>query len=192
MKTLAFTGHRPKDLGGYDEDNPTALKVQRQLRTMIIQAYESGYRTFITGMAMGVDQWAGHCVADLKPEHPDIKLIAAIPFVSQPTVWTLGSRASWQVILSNCDEIYVVDTNPNEIISMKDVLRDSKVPSEDPKYLISKKLNDRNKWMVDRADCMLAVWRHTKGGTGNCVEYAISKGKTVIAYNPDDDSVVKL
>lgn len=192
MKTLAFTGHRPKDLGGYDEDNPTALKVQKQLRVMILQAYESGYRTFITGMAMGVDQWAGHIVADLKPEHSDIKLIAAIPFASQPMVWTMAARGSWEIVLSDCDEIYVVDTNPEEVILMNDILRDSRIPSKDQKYLISKKLNDRNKWMVDKADCMLAVWKHTAGGTENCIKYAQSKNKTVIAYNPDDDSVVKL
>jgi len=192
MKSLAFTGHRPKDLGGYSENNPTALQVKAKLRELIIQSYESGYRVFITGMAMGVDQWAGEIVAELKNNYDDIKLIAAIPFVNQSSVWVSSSQQSWQKLLAQCDEIYVVDRNPDIIFSLESLLSESRTPSTDPKYLISKKLNDRNKFMVDKADCLLAIWRHTPGGTGNCVQYAQSKGKKIITYNPDDDTMTKL
>ena len=33
---------------------------------------------------------------------------------------------------------------------------------------------------------------NTPGGTGNCVQYAQSQGRKIIAYNPDDNTVVKL
>ena len=34
--------------------------------------------------------------------------------------------------------------------------------------------------MVDRSDFVLAFWNGTKGGTGNCVEYAKKQGKPVV------------
>ena len=41
MKSLAFTGHRPAQLGGYDENNPTAVRVKAKLKELIFQSYES-------------------------------------------------------------------------------------------------------------------------------------------------------
>ena len=190
MKTLAFTGHRPKDLGGYVENNPTAMKVKKYLKILISHAYESGCRTFITGMAMGVDQWAGEIVANLKLEKPDIKLIAAIPVMNQPSIWPQQTRLQWKQLLAKCDVLHVVDID--EVVTLERILSECDIPSDCPSYVISKKLNERNHWMVNNADCMLAIWKRNKGGTGNCVQYAQSKNKTVIAYNPDDDSVEKI
>lgn len=42
----------------------------------------------------------------------------------------------------------------------------------------------RNKWMVDRADFVLAVWDGSDGGTANCVRYAWKVGKDVFNLNP--------
>lgn len=38
--------------------------------------------------------------------------------------------------------------------------------------------------MVDLADMVIAVWDGSKGGTGNCVQYAQKKGKEFIRINP--------
>lgn len=192
MKSLAFTGHRPAQLGGYDENNPVALRIKSKLKELIFQSYESGYRKFITGMAMGVDQWAGQVVADMKNIHPDIKLIAAVPFASQSSLWYPKSKQDWLNLLKSCDEIYVIDQQPDVFITLDNLLDLSKTPNLDAKYLISYKLNKRNEWMVDKADSMLAVFKQTPGGTANCVQYAKSKGKRIISYNPDDESVTIL
>jgi uncharacterized phage-like protein YoqJ len=37
----------------------------------------------------------------------------------------------------------------------------------------------RNEWMVDRCDKLIAVWDGSKGGTGNCVDYAKSVNKDI-------------
>jgi len=191
MKTLAFTGHRPKDLGGYDENNPLAQKVKVKLKELIWQAYESGYREFVTGLAMGVDQWAGEIVAELKTIHDDVRLIGAAPFASHSGRWFPKSKRAWERLIAKCDELYIVDSSHDEPVTVEQLLTLSQIPSDEPKHIISKKMDDRNKWMVDKANSVLAVWCGTPGGTSNCVQYAKTQGKRVIKYNPDDDTVSK-
>ena len=43
---------------------------------------------------------------------------------------------------------------------------------------------DRNEWMVDRADMMIAVWDGTTGGTHNCIKYAIKKSVPIFRIDP--------
>ena len=60
--TCCFTGHRPQKL------HQEAEEVREGLEKAVKQAYEEGYRFFITGMAMGVDLWAGEAVLKLKEQ----------------------------------------------------------------------------------------------------------------------------
>jgi uncharacterized phage-like protein YoqJ len=48
---------------------------------------------------------------------------------------------------------------------------------------------DRNKYMVDHATVVVAVWDGTKGGTRNCVVYARQKGVPVILIDPAKKTV---
>jgi len=92
----------------------------------------------------------------------------------------------------SCDEIYVIDQQPDVSIPLDDLLGLSKIPNLDAKYLVSHKMDKRNEWMVDKADSILAVFKQTPGGTANCVQYAKSKGKRIVSYNPDDEAVTIL
>ena len=192
MKTLTFTGHRPKDLGGYNENNQVAQTVKEQLLTLITQAYERGYRKFITGMAQGVDQWAGEILIELKETHNDILIVASLPFASQANIWPHNGQQRWLNILKSCDEIYIVDNEPEKKRTLDDVIYLASEGNTDSKYVISQKLQARNVWMVDRADSIVAIWRGTDGGTGNCIRYAQSKGVKIVSYNPDTNKVEKL
>lgn len=190
MKTLALTGHRPKDLGGYDENNLTAQTVKAYLKKLLTFACQTEYTTFIIGMAQGIDQWAGEILIDLKKQYPDIKIIAAVPFAQQAKAWPGESGwQRWLSILQGCDEIHLTDIFKQ--VTIEELCDLANEPNLSPKYVISKKLNDRNKWMVDRADSILAVWKGTSGGTGNCVQYALSKNKNIYVYDPNTNSVSK-
>lgn len=57
MKAVSFTGHRPERLGGYDKAHPKNQKVIEFLRKAIAKARDDGFEEFISGGALGVDQW---------------------------------------------------------------------------------------------------------------------------------------
>jgi nucleoside 2-deoxyribosyltransferase len=48
----------------------------------------------------------------------------------------------------------------------------------------AKCMQDRNIWMVDHCDALIAVWDGTSGGTANCVGYAKRVGKPIVYIDP--------
>jgi len=42
-------------------------------------AYQAGFRTFLTGMARGVDVWARELILRLRSSHQDVHLVCALP-----------------------------------------------------------------------------------------------------------------
>ncbi|WP_339273817.1 SLOG family protein [Paenibacillus sp. FSL W8-0426] len=151
--TACFTGHRPNKLGGYDESNAIMLDVKDRLDRAIDYAVDSlGITTFISGMALGVDMAAAELVLKWREQSPrlGIRLIAAVPFEGQERMWPGTSQDRWFDILAQADEVtYVCE----------------------PGYA-TWKMQKRNAWMVDNSSLVIAVWDGTRGGTGNCVEYA--------------------
>ena len=56
-KTICFTGHRPKDLFGYDEHQRARYsELTHDILNLVRNSYKNGYKTFITGGAQGADQ----------------------------------------------------------------------------------------------------------------------------------------
>lgn len=158
-ETVAFTGHRPERLGGYDQNHPKNVEIKIALESMIEAAIDMGYKNFITGMALGVDQWAGRIVV----QKAELKLIAAIPCPEQDKQWPKPSQAEYQELLSL--------TADREIVSLR---------------YSSKAMHLRNQWMVDRSSLILAVWDgNQSGGTYSCIEYALIRQRIVISYHPE-------
>lgn len=74
--TCCFTGHRPQSLPWkFNEQDERCLKMKEQLRNEIIKAIKNGYKTFISGMALGFDMICAEMVLELKKTYPFIKLI---------------------------------------------------------------------------------------------------------------------
>jgi uncharacterized phage-like protein YoqJ len=118
-------------------------------------------------MAIGVDTWAAEavllCGGLLNPERrhdiPAARLCAVIPFVGQQNRWPIESQLKWTQLIHKADDLYFVD---------------------EAGYSPWKLLN-RNKWMVDNSDIVIAVWNgDDEGGTAHCVKYAEKQGKKVI------------
>lgn len=105
----------------------------------------------IVGMALGWDQaMASACVA------LGIPFIAAVPFPGQADQWPEAARHRWQSLLLQAEHVeYVEQTYGRET------------------------MQNRNRWMVDRCDEVLALWDGTMGGTYNCIRYAEKVGKPV-------------
>lgn len=151
---VAFTGHRPDKLGGYQLPNDTYLKVCKDIDKVL---RELKPEKVITGMALGVDQWAAMVAHKLH-----IPFLAAIPFERQEEMWPESSKKIYRLLRKLATEEVVVS---------------------DGKYSADK-MQTRNKWMVDNCDKLIAVWDGSRGGTGNCVEYAKSINKDILYINP--------
>ena len=157
---VCVTGHRPPKLpGGYAGDEEFNNFVAEIVRNY----YNVGYRTFISGGAIGIDQIFAEGVLRLKNEGLIAELIIARPFPSQASKWPLTSQQRYEVICQRADLIV-------------DVCNDPYSP---------RKMQIRNEWMVDHAVSVLAFWDGEKrGGTWNCIYYAISKQKIIQTIHP--------
>ncbi|MDA8117150.1 MAG: SLOG family protein [Actinomycetota bacterium] len=154
---VAITGHRPNKLGGFDPDNPTRLKVRRWLHR---QFEEFKPTKVISGMAMGVDQWAVEEALTM-----GIPVLAAVPSLGQANLWPQDERKYWRLLLESVHEVEIVCKGTRYHPSMMQI---------------------RNAWMVDRCDLLLAVWDGSPGGTANCVKYAELRDKRIVRVTPLD------
>jgi uncharacterized phage-like protein YoqJ len=151
---IAFTGHRPQKLGGFKLPNPIYINVCRQIEQTLKDLKPE---KVISGMALGVDQWAAIISYRL-----GIPFIAAVPFIGQESVWANESKKIYNKLLSKAVEKVIVS---------------------DGEYS-AQKLQIRNEWMVDHCDKLIGIWDGTPGGTGNCIKYAKLKNKEIIFINP--------
>lgn len=151
---VAFTGHRPDKLGGYKIPNPTYIKVCQKIESTL---KELNPEKVISGMALGVDQWAAFISYKLK-----IPFIAAVPFINQECKWPTSSQETYNKLIKLASEKVIVS---------------------DGEYSANK-MQVRNEWMVDHCDQLIAIWDGSSGGTGNCVNYAKSKNKLIIYIDP--------
>lgn len=164
MIKLCFTGHRPSQLPwNYNELRDNCERFKRDMEQLIRYEIINGVSYFITGMALGIDMICAEIIIKLKKEFPHIKLEAAIPCPTQTIKWNYASKQRYAKILEGCDFKTVISN----------------------KYTEDCMLN-RNKYMVDCSDKVLAVCSNIMSGTGNTIKYAQSKNKSVILVNPDD------
>lgn len=158
LRTVSFTGHRPQDLGGFVPGHPTQVWVRRQLGAAVRALMRQGATDFISGMALGVDQWAAEAVLA-----EGGRLIAAVPCDGQDARWSQHQRQTYYRLLDRADVVHCVAPGPYEFWKMQ----------------------TRNKWMVDHSDLVCAVWTgKTSGGTFNCLTYARQKQRPVYRIDP--------
>lgn len=152
---VAFCGHRPNKLGGYKLPNPTYIHVCRQIEKILIELKPT---KVISGMALGIDQWAANISHRL-----GIPFIAAVPFVGQEKAWPADSQKIYQKLIKLAADTVIVCEGGYE----------------------ARKMQTRNEWMVDRCDTLIAIYNGDKtGGTANCINYAKSINKKIIFINP--------
>lgn len=116
----------------------------------------TGCDRFLCGMARGFDLTALKCLADLREKYK-ITLVACIPYRGQARSMHGEDRALYCSLLDVCDE--------------KIVLHEA---------YMSGCFLERNRYMVDRADVLLAYCTQAEGGTAYTVGYAKKRGVNVI------------
>jgi len=124
-------------------------------------AIRNGYAHFISGMALGVDQWAAEALLQLKGHYPQIVIEAAIPCLNQDVKWNRAQKERYRHLLAQCD--------------VKTVLQ----PEYTPGCMM-----ERNMYMVGKSDLVIAVWNGKPGGTSRTVKYAENQNKTIVIISP--------
>ena len=162
MTSCAFTGHRPHKLPwGYDEADERCAAVKGALAGQIAALAARGVTDYYTGMARGTDIWASQAVLDLKERLGGIRLRCVLPHLGQDDRWPGAAQELYRGILARADEV----------VTLSDRYYDG--------CLLA-----RNRYMVDRAAYLLAVYDGSGGGTGYTVRYAGERGRRVIVIDP--------
>jgi uncharacterized phage-like protein YoqJ len=157
---LAFTGHRPQRMGGFNPDNLTARWVRAQLAAAIGRAIRAGFRIFTAGGALGFDYWAACAVLDQQ------QLILALPFAGYDQRWNDQSRMELAALIQRTH-------------AAGGEVRYISAPGYHPQ-----KLTIRDHWMIDRAHAVIAGWDGGKqGGTWNAITYARNVQRPIFAIN---------
>lgn len=184
-KNVCFTGHRPDRLGGRNETSPRIVAIKSELTRVVRELHAEGFRRFISGMAEGVDTWAAEAVISLREDLQDIRLIGAVPHITQVDRWDLDSRDRWESILRAADQVWVT-MGGEKRRDAEDVIAEERrrIRERDLDKNVYPLYMQRNRWMVDRAAVVVAVWDGSASGTGSCVQYARERNRKVIRVDP--------
>lgn len=159
---IAFSGHRSNRLPS-DPDQLDQLKFS--LCTELSKLRRQGYDTLFCGMAEGADMLcyeAAQIISFLRPDWERMRICCVLPYEKHCTLSSSMNRS----------DAYYDLTASDSIISM--------APNYSPGCF-----HRRNRYMVDHADVLLAVYDgNDKGGTSYTIKYALKQGKTIILLNP--------
>lgn len=146
--TVCFSGHRRYASAEAD---------QARLAAAVKEAYDGGYRTFVSGMARGFDLAAAAAVVQLRSSHCDVRFVAAVPFAGQAAKYPAEERAFYEVLLAAADRTHLLA----ERYSYGCYLR-------------------RDDWMVERSGRIICWYDGSKGGTRYTVRRAAKAGLEIV------------
>lgn len=170
LKTMVIgiTGHRPQKLGGYNENTNRSKAVKQKLWSVFEQHKP---KCIVSGMALGVDQWAVEVALEMK-----IPILALIPCAGQEKIWPANSQDKYQDLLLKIIQAggsveYVSDLPYNPALQQ---------------------MQKRNQEIVNHCDRLVAIWDGTWGGTGSCVRLAQKAKRPITKIHPQTLQVEEL
>lgn len=136
--------------------------MKNALAEQITKLVEIRYTDFFSGMAEGTDTWAALAVLGLKKGHPALKLHCVLPCEGQADQWSASAREIYFSILEQADSVVYVSRGYSEDCMLR-----------------------RNRYLVDHAACLLAVYNGAwRGGTAMTVRYARKLKREIIVIEP--------
>lgn len=160
-RTCCFTGHRPEKLPWREqEDHPHCVTLKENLDAQLEQLYGQGYRHFICGMARGADFYFAEGVLALRERHPDVTLEAALPCLGQASKWNEADRLRWHRLVDCCNTTTLVQEHYDRTCMLR-----------------------RDRYMVDHAQAILAVFNGTRGGTQYTLNYAMDQQLEIYLFD---------
>ena len=158
QESCRFTGHRPGKLPWkYNENDGRCLALKRRIADAVELAYQEGFRHFLCGMALGCDLYFCEAGLALREAHPDVTVEAASPCPTQGGAWPAAQKERYDRLVAACAfETRVAD------------------------HYTSSCSQRRDRYMVDHASLLTAAFDGTAGGTRYTVEYALSRGLSIV------------
>lgn len=166
---ICITGHRPENLYGYNMNNLEYKRLKNLIYSIIEQLYLAYEElTLINGGALGTDQLFADESIKLKKKYPNVHLTLVKPCRNQSSVWNTYNKNKYDYICKNMDTIITIADNYTKTC-----------------------MYERNIYMVDHSDIVIAVIKDniTKGGTKQCLNYALQHNKDIIIINPNTLSI---
>ena len=120
----------------------------QRLENAIDETLQRGARTFYNGLAVGFDLLAAETLLKKKKAYPDVRLVGCIPFENQARYYSPQDKKRYEEVLRRCDE---------RVILYERYTKEC--------YF------ERNRFMCDRADCLIAYCTEKTGGTAYTVKY---------------------
>lgn len=155
---LAITGHRASKLGKIGEEDDWFSDMIYDLRLAFA---DLGVHFIYEGQADGVDLTAAFAAFQ-----SDIPFEAVVPYAGHQSMMPSDL---WKDVWGNAVE----------------AAHNVEILSDSQKYPGHWCMHNRNRYMVDHADEVLAVWNgEESGGTWATVKYARSKNKKIHVFNP--------
>lgn len=159
--TCCFSGYRPDKLPwGSDESDPRCQALKRRLRDAVESACQEGYAHFVVGMAEGVDLYCCEIVQEMRRHYP-ITVEAAVPCRTQALRWDKRERLRYEILLAACDEVTMLQEQYDAGCMLR-----------------------RNRYMIDHASLLIAVFDGQSGGTRHTVQYAMSSNLNIVLIPP--------
>ena len=132
--------------------NFDAAKLERTLRALIAE----GSDTFYCGMALGFDSLCCEMLQRLRGEF-SVRVIACVPCADQASRYGEREKRRYDRLLAACDDIVVLHSRYENGCMF-----------------------ERNRWMVDRCDVLVAYLEAPRGGTFYTVNYAKKREKRIV------------
>ena len=125
-----------------EDFSPTLLK--KTIKDLI----ERGVEIFYNGMAIGFDLLAAEQVLSLRKKFPNVKLIACVPYYGQENYFSAADKRRYVKTLKKADEV---------VLLSETYYRGC--------------LHQRDRYMVDNADVIIAYCKKKEGGAAYTLSY---------------------
>ena len=131
--------------------------IRSQLKVAVERAIQNGYRFFGAGGALEFDTMAAQIVLECRQQYPHIRLIIVLPCVDQTSGWKQSDIDEYEPIRALADKVVYTS-----------------------KIYYSGCMFKRNRHLVDNSSLCICYLTRQTGGTAYTVQYAESKGVTVL------------
>lgn len=159
---IALTGHRPKDLWGYDLNNQNYIRMKILLEKMIEEALTKNEIVEChSGMALGADTIWAQAIINMKEKYADrVLFVAEIPHQEQDNKWSERDKIVYRELLTHADSSVIYSEHYTNYCLLQ-----------------------RNLGMIKSCNLLLAVWNEgslERGGTAHAIKNGVKENKNIL------------